>query len=88
MTPLQQMKPEAGRSSGKLLEGMCSIHSFVTVPLCYGSFQEMHDFCRIREYGWEAIGWLKPTSFHCVIRLVGVCVSEGERDPASVTVCV
>ena len=33
--------------------------------------------------GWEAMGWVKPTSFHCVIELLGVCVSEGKRDLAS-----
>lgn len=33
-------------------------------------------------------GWVKPTSFHCVIELVGVCVSEGEREVLQVRLCM
>ena len=33
------------------------------------------------------MGWVKPTSFHCVIELLGVCVNEGKREILQVRLC-
>ena len=86
MTPFQLVKPVAIRSSVEYRCRGCAVFPpLLSFLLSYGSLWQTHIHELVEQWmvGWEAMGWVKPTSFHCVIELLGVCVSEGKRDLAS-----